>query len=225
MNYYITCKPNPEGLIQAFFETPTKISFELALVEIVYSLSWKVTFGSIGLIVNDVEYSQEVVCFDYSPHDVLQDAVDSIIASNKLKCKPVIKYDYARRQLFFDSSDKNVQIKLGQELVNQIKAPLNSFQKLKVSCGQRLEKCKLMNIYCDVIDDQIIGDSKEKLLRTYKITGDCHKISSMVYIYPQYMALSRSTFQYINISVLDEKNNQIKFEEEVFFKLHLRQKR
>lgn len=225
MSHFITCKPNNEGNIQAFFELPTKISYEISLVELFYSLSWKVSFGSLGLIINGNLFEQELVLYDYSPIDVLQQSLDEIVRKNNLNVSPTIKYDSSKKQIVFESNDPKVQFKIGTVLRDYLGLNIDIFSKMRVVSGAKLEQVKLIHVYCDVVADQVFGLAKSKLLRTHRVVGDFNKMSSMVYTYPHYLSLSRSTFQYINIWITDEKNNTLKFEKEFFVKVHLRQKR
>ena len=165
MSHFITCKPNNDGNIQAFFENTTKMTYELALVDIYYNISWMVSFGKIGFIFEQLLYEEEVECYDYSSYDVLQTAIDHLILKNKLKVKATIKYDYYKKQLFFESSSDAFEFVVGKELQEYFGLPVFTFKKMKIACLPRLEKVKLMNIYCEVIADQVVGQGKEKLLR------------------------------------------------------------
>lgn len=83
-------------------------------------------------------------------------------------------------------------------------------------------------IYTDIIEDQIVGDTKAKLLDTISIKGSAHNEAVSIDIQnPNYVNLSLKEFSNIYISIKDSFGDSIRFSNlsKVIIKLHFRPKK
>ena len=67
-------------------------------------------------------------------------------------------------------------------------------------------------VYCDLIEDQIVGDSLSPLLRIVPVTVRQGKFQHTVYNHVHYYPLSTNNFHTIEISLRDEFGNPIPFQ-------------
>ena len=228
MSFFVTCTPN-DGKIVGFidFALNPKLKYEVALVEMIYSLDWHVQFGSIGLEINGTQIMNSIEEYDYSYLDSLQYSIDSIIKSADYKFvkQPSIKYDYGKKLLSFDTFDPKVKFICDDIFKENLGLYLNEFSSIKVHTSSRLEKTRSLNVYCDLISDQFVGLSRSKLLRSIKVEGDAHKLRIQMYSSPFYLNLARTDFRYIYLDIFDQNKNSVQFEKELFVKLHFRVQR
>ena len=228
MSFYVTCTLH-DGKVVGFidFALNPKLKYEVALVEMMYSLDWHVNFGSIGLEINGSQIMSSIEEYDYSYLDSLQYSIDQIVSSTNYKFfkQPSIKYDYNKKLLSFDTFDPKVKFICDDIFKENIGLYLNEFSSTRVHTPPRLEKTRIVNIFCDLISDQFIGVSRSKLLRSLKVEGDAHKLRVQMYSNPFYLNVVRTDFRYIYLDILDQNQNSIQFERELFVKLHFRVQR
>lgn len=227
MSFYVTCT-NYDGKIVGFidFALNPKCKYEVAVVEIIYSLEWLVNFGSFGLEIEGSKIFKPIVDYDYSYLDSLQFTIDDIIDNirEKFRTRPVIKYDYSKKLLSFESNNPKIHFICDDIFRNNLRLPSNKFSSFKVHTSAKLERTRYCNIFCDIIADQFIGVSRAKLLRSFRVEGEAFKLRSNYFTNPFYMNVARTDFRYIYLDILDQNNQSIKFEKEIFVKLHFRVK-
>ena len=82
-------------------------------------------------------------------------------------------------------------------------------------------------IYCDIVEDQFVGDSKVNLLDTYAIQGRSGETLTIRFPNPHYVNVGKSIINTINISIKNSIGNLIQFADltETIVKLHFRPKR
>lgn len=81
-------------------------------------------------------------------------------------------------------------------------------------------------VYCDLISNQIVGNSLVPLLRTVTIEGGHEDTINAVFTSPHYIPLSKREFDSIEIKINDDQNQPVKFNYgKVLVKLHLRRKK
>lgn len=83
---------------------------------------------------------------------------------------------------------------------------------------------KIFYVYTDIIEHQYIGDTFKKLLKVVPVRNndDSDFIS---FTNPHYVPVEQMQFDFIHISIKDDSNNLIKFEDgfnKVILKLHFR---
>lgn len=80
-------------------------------------------------------------------------------------------------------------------------------------------------IYSDIVESQLVGDAYVPLLRTIPVTGKSGEVMSRCFDNIHYVALSRSTFQEVQIHISDDTGRRIPFQYgRVIVKLHFRRK-
>jgi hypothetical protein len=81
-------------------------------------------------------------------------------------------------------------------------------------------------IYSDVIDTQIVGDSRTRLLRVINVSSKYKEVVSRVYENPDYLPVSSREINSIKIILRDDTGQKIFFtNSKVIVKLHFRKKR
>ena len=81
-------------------------------------------------------------------------------------------------------------------------------------------------IYSDVIDTQIVGDSRTRLLRVINVSSKYREVVSRVYDNPDYLPVSSREINSIKIMLRDDTGQKILFtNSKVIVKLHFRKKR
>ena len=80
-------------------------------------------------------------------------------------------------------------------------------------------------IYSDIVEAQLVGDANVPLLRTLAVKGENGDVVSNSFDNIHYVPLSRSTFQTIEIYILDDTGQRVPFENgRVVTKLHFKRK-
>ena len=80
-------------------------------------------------------------------------------------------------------------------------------------------------VYTDIIEDQLVGDSHVKLLRTVPVSGKTGDIVAKSFTNIHYVGLNRSTFQEIEIQITDDVGRNVQFAHgRVTVKLHFARK-
>jgi len=80
-------------------------------------------------------------------------------------------------------------------------------------------------VYTDIIEDQLVGDSNVKLLRTVPVAGKSGDIVAQAFTNIHYVGLNRSSFQEIEIQITDDVGRKVHFAHgRVTVKLHFRRK-
>lgn len=83
-----------------------------------------------------------------------------------------------------------------------------------------------MYVYCDLVEQQVVGNTLAQLLRTVSVDGDFNSITTTIYNPPHYVPLLRKEFDQIEINIKDDSDRPIRFEfGKIIMKLHLRRKK
>ena len=69
-----------------------------------------------------------------------------------------------------------------------------------------------MYVYCDLVENQVVGNSLVPLLRTVTIEGQHEEVICTIYNTPHYLPLARKEFDSIEISINDDQNRPVKFQ-------------
>lgn len=67
-------------------------------------------------------------------------------------------------------------------------------------------------VYCDLVENQVVGNSLVPLLRTVTIEGQHEEVVCKIYNTPHYLPLARKEFDSIEISINDDQNRPVKFQ-------------
>lgn len=80
-------------------------------------------------------------------------------------------------------------------------------------------------IYCDLVDNQVVGDASVPLLRAVNIEGAHGEIICKVYDMPHYLPLTRKEFSAVEINIKDDSGRPVKFKYgKIIIKLHFRRR-
>lgn len=80
-----------------------------------------------------------------------------------------------------------------------------------------------MFIYSDIVDYQLVGDSRAQLLRCINICNDTRSIPTLTYDKPHYAPICKTTLDDIEISLKNDQNELIPFlYGKVILKLHFK---
>ena len=78
-------------------------------------------------------------------------------------------------------------------------------------------------VYCDILEDVVVGDVKAPLLRTVNINGKDDKMVSRIYQTVQYVTVQRRQFDTIEIDIRDDTGRRVPFQRgKVIVTLHFR---
>ncbi len=78
-------------------------------------------------------------------------------------------------------------------------------------------------VYCDILEDVVVGDMKAPLLRTVNINGKDDKMVSRIYQTVQYVPVQRRQFDTIEIDIRDDTGRRVPFQRgKVIVTLHFR---
>lgn len=84
---------------------------------------------------------------------------------------------------------------------------------------------RLMYVYNDIVEPQIVGDILAPLLRVITVKGDDGQLIREVFDRPHYVTLSRKNFQTIETVIRTHSGRLVPFERgQLIVKLHFRQK-
>ena len=81
-------------------------------------------------------------------------------------------------------------------------------------------------VYCDIVEDVVVGDVKAPLLRTVNIDGKDDKMVSRIYQTVQYVTVQRRQFDTIEIDIRDDTGRRVPFQRgKVIVTLHFRMRK
>ena len=79
-------------------------------------------------------------------------------------------------------------------------------------------------VYCDIVEDVVVGDVKAPLLRTVNIDGK--DMVSRIYHTVQYVSMQRCQFDTIEINIRDDTGRRVPFQRgKVIVTLHFRMRK
>ena len=67
-------------------------------------------------------------------------------------------------------------------------------------------------VYCDILEDVLVGDVKTPLLRTVNINGKDDKMVSRIYQTVQYVTVQRRQFETIEVDIRDDTCRRVPFQ-------------
>jgi hypothetical protein len=125
-----------------------------------------------------------------------------------------------------DKLEKNMYIRMYGDVCDKLMfnegAKLINGSKSLESKPKR-EGHSLHYVYCNCIEQQYVGDSYTKLLGV--IRAETYKSQHVVYNNPTYLAVPEDDLEWIQITIKDEADNRVQFDnspEKSLIKLHFR---
>ena len=220
---------------------PTKFEgdWEVGVSKVIYRNSIKSTIGYFQINYLKSNYKFDLTCYD-------GDLVSTIIKEfNEHVSEILAKFPADQPFKITITDDKNelkavkieilnedVKLQIGGYLSDLLHVPddkfwynkqtpfSNKFKDIKVNTNVS------MFIYTDIIEDQIVGDTKAKLLDTLSIKGGRDEVVTIEVENPNYVNVNKSEINSINISLRDSTGDYIHFTKFATFilKLHFRHK-
>lgn len=151
------------------------------------------------------------------------------------KTKDIINFEGEIFNYFFDISVDKPKKKddvINVDILNdQILIQPPSFEEYLIIIEHKFDYIHINNsfyIYTNIIEEQIVGNTKTKLLRNVNLQGKFMDNISIIYDNPHYVSLKLTEIQRININIRDNLGQLIDFSNEttrVIVKLHFRPKR
>ncbi len=81
-------------------------------------------------------------------------------------------------------------------------------------------------VYCDLVKNQMVGDSLAPLLRVVPVEGKQDQVVCRTYPNPHYLPLQKTEFDSVEISIKDDQNRPVPFSSgKVVVKLHFKRKK
>lgn len=158
-------------------------------------------------------------------------SIEAIIVENKIKFKVseflVVQFVGAINSLY--NSDIVVNNLLVEKQYQKINSTIYSYETNDIEMElfyESLHGIHSIFIYSDVIDTQIVGDSRTRLLRVINVSSKYKEVVSRVYDNPDYLPVSSREINSIKIILRDDTGQKIFFtNSKVIVKLHFRKKR
>ena len=158
-------------------------------------------------------------------------SIEAIIVENKIKFKVseflVVQFVGAINSLY--NSDIVVNNLRVEKQYQKINSTVYSYETNDIEMElfyESLHGIHSIFIYSDVIDTQIVGDSRTRLLRVINVSSKYKEVVSRVYDNPDYLPVSSREINSIKIILRDDTGQKIFFtNSKVIVKLHFRKKR
>ena len=208
--------------------------WEVGVSKVIYRNSIKSTLGFMEITYNNSHFKFELTCYDGDLISaVINDFNDHIKEiMDKFPGQQPIEISLKDEPKDFKSININVLIeKCSLKFVGYLADLLHvpdtkqfpfqaKFKDIQVNTYES------MFIYTDIIDDQIVGDTKAKLLDTLSIKGSRDEVVTIEVENPNYVNVGKSEINSINITLRDSTGSLIHFTKFAKFivKLHFRPK-
>ena len=210
MSYYITCVKEG-GVISASINPPIALAskYEVALVEAFFPSGLKFEKGLVRL------YNTE------------SKSVISILNLNNVSSiEGLIKYSQSLA-VPTDLNGSHAVLKAGENQIFKLTEEAQKILNIDAEYTPKLTieesvftKSNAAHLYCNIISEQIYGKMRRPILRSLKFPIQHHIFSS-----PHYVDVNATCLTHINISVRDDRFNEIKVVGNPILKLHLRLKK
>lgn len=223
MSFYVTLSSSCESDFITLLDPPLSFdsSFEVALVELTYSVCFTTKAGSLECktmtesSIKDLVIDDRMSIYDFI--NVLSLLFGGIITG---------KYNSRDKKLTLKGSDPQVLLKPDKQLQNLLHSnPDRQFTNV-IDCRIDNKIILVHNffIFCDIISDQIINDQKEKLLKIVTVAGKSFDVINKQYK-PHYIPINKTLISSIHINITDELRSSINFYRgPLILKLHFRKK-
>ena len=243
MSFYVTLPSNAsqsdyEKNTKTCFKTKLKVpvylegSYEVALVELLYPISWKYRLdGRINISIDNISINYNIEFFTY---ESLPDLILRIHEDFKLlQVAPGIDYLQTTQRIylflpenvvftFFD----NVHETFGFTNT-QYKGEVNSDRFKSLPVRHFLSDISNFYIYSDIVEYQFVGNEQAPLLRIVP-TGEVNNklnFTSKIFDSPHYIPVARNNIDTIDIDIRNHLGDPIYFTSgEVVVKLHFKRK-
>lgn len=224
MSFYVTCKSTNDGSINAYVESflNPKIKYEVGLVEFIYNNSWPAHFGKFNIyhnkrLIEEIEFED----YDNISIETFIFLIEQRFKSFELDVPlPFISYSYTKRMLSIFSRDKSI------EFESNMFGDMEKFSQLSIlNHAPLFRKTNFLNIFTDIISEQINGESKAHLLRTVGVEGYAFEWKIKDFDSIHYCDVQRTNFDFVYVNILNERNEKVLFSKPVSVKLHFRPKR
>jgi hypothetical protein len=247
MSFYLTLPSNSSMQYfpnNALSNYSTKLSntvelngkYEVALVELMYPINWKICHSGNILIKNDKKDFVKSYSITINAMDNINDILNNINVEFK-NDNVFVKFEY-------DNITKKVGIELHpgfdleflNGLHNEFGFRAEKFQSPPIEHGphfyhsyesisNKLNSIKALYLYCDIVEHQYVGDSKNALLRTVVVENE-HKYGDYInniFTTPHYVPIKRISFETIELQITDDTGSKVHFSSgKIIAKLHFR---
>ena len=208
--------------------------WEVALVELTYPHSWNnISAENDGNAIKVYELNgrESVATFHVPPS--YYDSVETLLKVIKNRLKPEwIEFDYDKvtRRVSLNVDKDAKRVELGAQLAYVLGFDVGG----KFQPGENIARyppdlrggIDSIFIYCNILEPQIIGNTKAPLLRTVGVSGDYGQIVEKIFDLPHYIPLLQRSFSTIKISIYSDQGRPIPFMfGKCIAKLHFRQNR
>ena len=123
----------------------------------------------------------------------------------------------------------SVLVHLAPFLTEMLGLGESTFHNVGIFCSDRMVNMNPINniyVYCDVIENRIVGHSLAPLLATISTEGEFSSIISKRYDKLQYQPVMKKPFSEIQINLCDDQDHSIRFRKgRVIVTLHFRRQK
>jgi hypothetical protein len=213
--------------------------WEVGIAKVIYRNSIKSTLGFLQIRFKEHEYKFDLTCYDGDLvstiinefNDHISEIIDKFPGETPLKIS-LKSEPNEYKTIKIEILNEDVKLQIGGYLNDLLHVPETSlWYSKKKPFESKFKDIKVntnvsMFIYTDIIKDQIVGDTKAKLLDTLSIKGGRDEVVTIDVENPNYVDVGKSEVNSINISRRDSTGNLIHFTKFVRFiiKLHFRPK-
>jgi len=244
MSFYVTLPSNsskefyPENTLTNFttkLQPPFYLTqnYEVGIVEVMFPFNWfnpdfePILFNKLDgnmKVTNSRFFQNKWPFFDTA--DALEEKINAFCKANligafflfdnqsklwTIKLDRTTQIDFNGHEEFFGFKDRVLDFKLETD-----KTKKDTYFAGEEERSFNFNKINNLFIYSDIVQFQNVGDTFAPLLRTIPITGKNEAFKHLHYIYntPQYIPVSRSNIDSIEIDIKDDLGNKIPFSSE-----------
>jgi len=222
--------------------------WEVGLSEIIYPHSWFNIYSdgptNCHIFVALVGVAQPLVCAvpagSYETPELIAAAINRqmhvVLSAAGFNGKDLeVLYDTLSRRMFLICSPKVRKIAIGDRLRYMLglddgkKVKSHWFSPDKIVSTYPVDVrggFDTMYVYCDLVANQVVGDSLVPLLRVVNVEGHPGDVVSRNFTNPHYVPLARQEFSTVEINIKDDTNRSVGFMGgKVTVKLHFRKQK
>lgn len=204
-------------------------SYEVALVEFTYCSSIIYDLGTIKVEYDPSTQANKDLPLVWAERNVrLYDRSNMYEFISACRGWPLrglnMSYDNNFRQLTIALINPGKTVILSPQLLTFLNKK-SGFSTGVLQMKPIVEITKTLFLYCDIIEDQLIGNKKEKILKIVKLEGDKEEIVYKEYEKPHYLNVDKTLIQNITINIRGLNKQLLHFKSgPILIKLHFRKK-
>ena len=191
--------------------------WEVALVEIQYAHTWStIRQGVQQTFIYNVENKQNTAIVDSGHYDSVSDLVKNLNSCIVKDAQSKIQFTYNKRtrKVTVDVK-KHANIWFTGDIAAALGFDQDCYITRKTTSPYTADinaRFSSMFVYCNLVNDQIVGDKKVPLLRAVQIEGKYGDTIRKTYQNPLYTPVGMKQFETLEVYLTDESGRRVPFE-------------